>query len=82
MLRLFQTLGNFNNTLNLVFNSHVHLEKLNMLEKNKVKDAKNVLIYDEKLGDNAIHLNSISFKPELVINKFLFNFLLPILVFK
>tara|TARA_A100001011_G_scaffold93198_2_gene98006 strand:+ start:893 stop:2500 length:1608 start_codon:yes stop_codon:yes gene_type:complete len=62
MLRLFQTLGNFNNTLNLVFNSHVHLEKLNMLEKNKVKDAKNVLIYDEKLGDNAIHLNSISFK--------------------
>ncbi len=62
MLRLFQTLGNFNNTLNLVFNSHVHLEKLNMLEKNKVKDSKNVLIYDEKLGDIAINLNSISFK--------------------
>ena len=33
-----------------------------MLEKNKVKDAKNVLIYDEKLGDNAIQLNFISFK--------------------
>ena len=26
MLRLFQTLGNFNNTLNLVINFHVHLE--------------------------------------------------------
>ena len=37
MLRLFQTLGNFNNTLNLVINSHVHLEKLNNLERNKVK---------------------------------------------
>tara|TARA_B100000575_G_scaffold294584_1_gene311786 strand:- start:6696 stop:8303 length:1608 start_codon:yes stop_codon:yes gene_type:complete len=62
MLRLFQTLGNFNNTLNLVFNSHVHLEKLNSLEQNKVNDVTNVLIFDKNLENKAIKLDNISFK--------------------
>ena len=63
MLRLFQTLGNFNNTLNLVINSHVHLEKLNLLEKNKVKQKENIVITnfdpDNKIG---IKLENVSFK--------------------
>ena len=63
MLRLFQTLGNFNNTLNLVINSHVHLEKLNQLEKNKIRKEANELVLDNELKNNAgLVLNDISFK--------------------
>ena len=63
MLRLFQTLGNFNTTLNLVVNSHVHLEKLNNLEKNKIKEKKEVhFTSDELAGDNVLEVNSVSFK--------------------
>ena len=55
MLRLFQTLGNLNTTLNLVFNSHVHLEKLNLLEKNKTEKKEKSLILNPKLkSDIAI----------------------------
>ena len=63
MLRLFQTLGNLNTTLNLVFNSHVHLEKLNLLEKNKTEKKEKSLILNPKLkSDIAIKGESISFK--------------------
>ena len=63
MLRLFQTLGNLNTTLNLVFNSHVHLEKLNLLEKNKNEKKEKSLILNPKLkSDIAIKGESISFK--------------------
>ena len=63
MLRLFQTLGNFNNTLNLVINSHVHLEKLNLLERNKIKKDKEAFFVNEKIEEStAIKLNNISFK--------------------
>ena len=63
MLRLFQTLGNFNNTLNLVINSHVHLEKLNQLEKNKIRKESNELVLDNELKNNVgLVLNDISFK--------------------
>ena len=63
MLRLFQTLGNFNNTLNLVINSHVHLEKLNLLEKNKVTKKENVVLTNfEPENKMAIKLENVSFK--------------------
>ena len=63
MLRLFQTLGNFNNTLNLVINSHVHLEKLNLLEKNKVTKKENVVLTNfEPKNKMAIKLENVSFK--------------------
>ena len=66
MLRLFQTLGNFNNTLNLVINSHVHLEKLNQLEKNKIRKEANELVLDNELKNNVglvlmiFHLNTLA----------------------
>jgi len=62
-LRLFQTLGNFNNTLNLVINSHVHLEKLNLLEKNKATKKENVVLTNfESENKTAIKLENVSFK--------------------
>lgn len=61
LLRLFQTLGNFNNTSNLVINSHVHLEKLYLLEKNQTVNKKEYYFLDSKLS-NAIKLENISFK--------------------
>lgn len=36
-LRFFQTLGNVNNSLNMLINSHVHLTKLIEIEKNKIE---------------------------------------------
>jgi|TARA_X000001036_G_scaffold439303_1_gene489959 ABC-type multidrug transport system fused ATPase/permease subunit len=62
MLRLFQTLGNLNNTLNLVINSHVHLEKLNLLERNKInsKDDKKFLSQDLN-SEIAIDLKNVKF---------------------
>ena len=63
MLRLFQTLGNFNNTLNLVVNSHVHLEKLNLLQKNKIKINENSYLINKELQEGlAVNLNNISFQ--------------------
>ncbi|OUX38300.1 MAG: hypothetical protein CBE33_01315 [Candidatus Pelagibacter sp. TMED273] len=64
MLRLFQTLGNFNNTLNLVINSHVHLEKLNNLERNKEKiDNSSYFFVDKNLEKkNAIEMDNVSFR--------------------
>ena len=63
MLRLFQTLGNFNNTLNLVINSHVHLGKLNSLERNKIKPNLDSFITNPDLNNNeAIRVEKVSFK--------------------
>ena len=63
MLRLFQTLGNFNNTLNLVINSHVHLGKLNSLERNKIKPNLNAFITNSDLNNSeAIRAEKVSFK--------------------
>ena len=64
MLRLFQTLGNFNNTLNLVINSHVHLEKLNNLERNKVKIDNSSYFFIDKnpKKKNAVEMDNVSFK--------------------
>ena len=36
VLRLFQQVGEFNRNIGNVINSHVHLEKLYMVEKNKL----------------------------------------------
>ena len=73
MLRLFQTLGNFNNTLNLVFNSHVHLEKLNQLEKNKLKSLNPIFELNQNLEmDISINLDNVSFR-YLGSDKYLFK---------
>ncbi len=63
MLRLFQTLGNFNNTLNLVINSHVHLEKLNLLEKNKAREKDNIVLTNLDPNNKvAVKIENVSFK--------------------
>ena len=63
MLRLFQTLGTFNNTLNMVINSHVHLEKLDLLEKNKIKNKLDTYkVTNELSNESAIKLENVSFK--------------------
>lgn len=62
MLRLFQTLGNFNNTLNLVFNSHVHLEKLNQLEQNKTLVSEKSLLISNQDSNNGIIIKDVYFK--------------------
>ena len=63
MLRLFQTLGNFNNTLNMIINSHVHLEKLNLLEKNKLRKNENVILISTEIENKfAINMENVSFK--------------------
>jgi len=60
ILRLFQSLGNFNSHLNLVINSHVHIEKLYQLEKNKIKNH-NSYFYNKKL-EKVVNFNSVDFK--------------------
>ena len=57
MLRLFQTLGNLNTTLNLVFNSHVHLEKTESLEKNKTEKRKIRILNPKLKSDIAMKVN-------------------------
>lgn len=62
ILRLFQTLGTFNQSLNRVMNSHVHMEKLYEIEKNKLltrPDYYNVSKELEK--DTALRLDNIKF---------------------
>ena len=61
-LRLVQTLGNFNNSLNSLINSQVHIEKL--IEFENDKDVKlNPLILDTNLNQpTAIKLEDVSFK--------------------
>jgi len=63
VVRLFQSVGEFNKTLGMVINSHVHLEKLHMVEKNKfVVNASNFII-DEGLDEKiALRLEDVSFK--------------------
>ncbi len=63
VVRLFQSVGEFNKTLGMVINSHVHLEKLHMVEKNKfIVNASNFII-DEGLDEKiALRLEDVSFK--------------------
>ncbi len=63
VVRLFQSVGEFNKTLGMVINSHVHLEKLHMVEKNKFIVNSSNFIIDEDLDKKiAIKLDDVSFK--------------------
>ena len=60
-LRLVQTIGNANGTLNMLVNSSVHIEKLIQFEQNKLVIDSNYYKTDKSLKDSVI-LNNISFK--------------------
>ena len=67
LLRLFQTLSNFNRSLSITTNSHVHLERLHKIDKNKGLSNKQnfVLDFSSEEGqqtDLAVEFNSVSFR--------------------
>ncbi len=63
VIRLFQSIGEFNKTLGMVINSHVHLEKLYMIDKNKlILNSKNFCINTDIEKPKAIELDKVSFK--------------------
>tara|TARA_Y100000768_G_C23964373_1_gene677102 strand:+ start:408 stop:2030 length:1623 start_codon:yes stop_codon:yes gene_type:complete len=67
LLRLFQTLGNFNRSISITTNSHVHLERLHQIDKNKGSSNKENFHSgfgkEEILKSNiAIEFDSVSFK--------------------
>ena len=61
LLRMFQSLGNFNNTLTLVVNSSVHVDELYKLEENKSPEKNKHYIVNSEL-ENAIEINKLNFK--------------------
>jgi len=63
MLRLFQTLGIFNDNLHLISAYHVYLENLHFIEKNKsISYAKNFHPNSKIDKDSAIVVSDLSFK--------------------
>ena len=67
LLRLFQTLGNFNRSISITTNSHVHLERLHKIDKNKGSSNKQNFqneFSNEETENNkiAVRLNSVGFK--------------------
>jgi ABC-type bacteriocin/lantibiotic exporter with double-glycine peptidase domain len=60
-LRLVQTLGNVNLSLNQVVNTQVHIEKFNDLER-EIPTIRDYYSVDENLENFAVRLNNISFK--------------------
>ena len=60
-LRLVQTLGNVNLSLNHVVNTQVHIEKFNDLEK-EIPFIRDYYTISEDLGESAVKLDGISFK--------------------
>ena len=61
LLRMFQSLGNFNNTLTLVVNSSVHVEELYKLELNLVPSKEQHYFLEPNLP-NAIEISDVTFK--------------------
>ena len=63
MLRLFQTLGIFNDNLHLISAYHVYLENLYLMEKNKeVSFSTNYIVSSELDNKNSIVISDVSFK--------------------
>jgi ABC-type multidrug transport system fused ATPase/permease subunit len=67
LLRLFQTLSNFNRSLSITTNSHVHLERLHKIDKNKGLSNKQNFVLDfsseeSQQTDLAVEFNSVSFR--------------------
>ena len=60
LLRLFQSLSAFNNGLNLVINSSVHVEELYKLDKNSPEVNKNNYVVDEEIS-NAVEFDNVDF---------------------
>lgn len=61
ILRLVQTIGVINNNLNMLINSHVHLEKFYEIEKNKTNEKEINLQISNNL-ENAIEIKNIYFR--------------------
>ena len=61
-LRLFQSIGTFNGSMNKIINSHVHIEKFYEIDKNKLLVDKNNFQYLKKESANIIELDNVSFK--------------------
>jgi len=61
LLRMFQSLGNFNNTLTLVVNSSVHVDELYKIEENKSPEKNNFFSINSNL-QNAVEVKELSFK--------------------
>ena len=63
MLRLFQTLGIFNDNLHLISAYHVYLENLYLMEKNKeVSFSEDYIVNSELDEKNSIVISDVSFK--------------------
>ncbi len=60
-LRLFQSIGVFNASLNKIINSHVHLEKFYDIEKNKELINKENFKISDSIDKNAIEVNNVTF---------------------
>jgi len=60
-LRLVQTLGSLNTSLNMMINSQVHLSKFIELENNKLIERPDYLVVDEDLS-KSITMKGIKFK--------------------
>ena len=61
-LRLFQSIGGFNGSMNKIINSHVHIEQFYLLDKNKLKIDKNNFIHSTEHSDKVIEIENLSFK--------------------
>jgi ABC-type multidrug transport system fused ATPase/permease subunit len=61
-LRLFQSLGAITNSINQIINSHVHMEKFNEMEKNKISVHKNNFVTENSTKKYAIKIEDLSFK--------------------
>ena len=61
ILRLVQTIGVINNNLNMLINSHVHLEKFHEIEKNKTNEKEINLQISNNL-ENAVEIKNIFFR--------------------
>ncbi len=61
-LRLFQSLGAITNSINQIINSHVHMEKFNEMEKNKISVHKNNFVPENLPKKYAIKIEDLSFK--------------------
>jgi len=61
-LRLFQSIGIFNSSMNKIINSHVHIEKFYELDQNKLLINKNNFKFLNKENKNVIEISNLSFK--------------------
>ena len=61
-LRLFQSIGIFNSSMNKIINSHVHIEKFYELDENKLLINKDNFKFLKKENKNVIEINNLSFK--------------------